>query len=117
MSNKEELSRIIKDWVNIDNDIKVLQKELKERRNNKKMLTNSLVEIMKTNEIDCFDINNGKIIYSKNNVKKSITKKHLLDSLHKFFNDTPGIDCETIAKYILDKREITIKDNIRLKNK
>ena len=70
MATKEELSKIIKDWVSIDNEIKILQKEIKDRRNNKKILTNSLIEIMKTNEIDCFDINNGKIMYSKNNVKK-----------------------------------------------
>ena len=117
MATKEELSKIIKDWVNIDNEIKILQKEIKDRRNNKKILTNSLIEIMKTNEIDCFDINNGKIMYSKNNVKKPITKKHLLNCLSKYFDDGSGINSDNVVQFILDNREIVIKDNIRLKNK
>ena len=40
--------------------MKTLQKELRERREKKKELTNNLVEVMKTNEIDCFNINDGK---------------------------------------------------------
>ena len=115
MSNKEELSRIIKDWVNIDNDIKVLQKELKERRNNKKMLTNSLVEIMKTNEIDCFDINNGKLMFCKNKVKQAINKKTLLLSLSKYFENIPSVDAEKVGEFILDNREIKLKENLRRK--
>jgi DNA-binding protein Fis len=117
MATKEELSKIIKDWVSIDNEIKILQKEIKDRRNNKKILTNSLIEIMKTNEIDCFDINNGKIMYSKNNVKKPITKKHLLNCLSNYFDDVSGINSDNVVQFILDNREIVIKDNIRLKNK
>jgi hypothetical protein len=116
MTTKEELSKIIRQWVNIDNEIKILQKEIKERRNNKKALTNNLVEIMKTNEIDCFDINNGKILYSKNNIKKPISKKYLLSCLSNYFNEIPGIESDNVAKYILDNREITTKDNLRLKN-
>lgn len=117
MATKEELSKIIKEWVSIDNEIKILQKEIKDRRNNKKILTNSLIEIMKTNEIDCFDINNGKIMYSKNNVKKPITKKHLLNCLSNYFNNESGINSDNVVQFILDNREIVIKDNIRLKNK
>jgi len=117
MTTKEELTNIIKDWVTIDNEIKVLQKEIKQRRNNKKILTTGLVEVMKNNDIDCFDINNGKILYSKNNVKKTITKKHLLNCLSNYFNEQPDVNTNNIVNYILDNREITIKDNIRLKNK
>lgn len=117
MSTKEELSKIIKEWINIDNEMKILQKEIKERRNKKKILTNNLIDIMKTNEIDCFDINDGKLIYSKNNIKKPITKKHLLNCLSNYFDDVSGINSDNVVQFILDNREIVIKDKIRLKNK
>ena len=48
------------------NDIKMLSKQLKEKRSFKKELTNNLVNTMKSNEIDCFDIANGKLCYSAN---------------------------------------------------
>ena len=72
MSTKEELVKIIKEWITIDDTIKSLQKNIKDNRDIKKTLTDTLVNIMKTNEIDCFDINNGKLIFCKNKVKVTI---------------------------------------------
>ena len=70
METKDQLIKTIKEWVKLDNDIRKLQKELAQRKNEKKKLSNSLIDIMKKNEIDCFDINNGQICYNKKNIKK-----------------------------------------------
>ena len=67
MDTKEHLVKTIRDWVRLDNEIKKLQKEQLSRKNDKKKITNSLIEVMKKNEIDCFDINDGQILYSKKN--------------------------------------------------
>ena len=75
MDTKEELITHIRSWIDIDNEISKLQKQIKDFRNEKKELTESLVDMMKTNEIDCFDINDGKLIYAKSKVKKPINKK------------------------------------------
>ena len=63
--DKERIVETIKDWIKIDNDLKEIQKVVREKREEKKMLTNELCEIMKNNEIDCFDMNDGKIMYTK----------------------------------------------------
>ena len=71
---------------------------------------------MKENDIDCFDITNGKLIYTKKKTKSPLSKKHLLQALSAFFKD----DKETVSKisnYILDTRETKIKENIRRKIK
>ena len=112
---KETLVNHIKEWMKLDGEMKQLQKELKERRDKKKQLTNNLVEIMKTNEIDCFDINNGKLLYTKNNVKSALNKDHLMKCLIKYFENTPAIDASDITKFILENREIKFKENIRIK--
>ena len=85
MATKEVLVNTIKEWIDHDNEIKNLQQQIKEHRNKKKSLTDNLLEIMKDNEIDCFDINNGKIIYCKNKVKSPLNKKTLLETLEKYF--------------------------------
>ena len=53
MSN-EVLLENVKTWLDIDNQIRALQKQIKERRKLKKDLTASLVQIMKTNERNQF---------------------------------------------------------------
>jgi chaperonin cofactor prefoldin len=65
MDTKEELVKHIRGWIQIDNDINTLQKQMKTLREDKKNLTASLVDVMKSNDIDCFDINDGKLIYAK----------------------------------------------------
>ena len=116
MSNtKEELVSTIKNWITIDNDIKILSKQLKERRMLKKELTNNLVNTMKSNEIDCFDIANGKLCYSANKIKAPISKKLLQSSLNEYFPDSPNDSVDKIIQHILDSRNISIKDNIRFK--
>ena len=115
-TTKEELVSLIKEWVKIENDIKILQKSIKQHREKKKSLTSNLVEIMKENEIDCVNITEGKILYTNNKVKSTITKKHLFESLDKFFkNDKELIN--NIANHILDTRKIKPVENIKLKKK
>ena len=69
MNTKEELVENIKRWVSYDQEIKNLQKSMKEIREKKKELTKSLIDVMKNHEIDCFDINDGKLLYTKNKVE------------------------------------------------
>ena len=87
MSSKEELVNIIKEWIENDEKVKELQTIIKEYKNKKKKLTHELLSIMKTNEIDCFDINSGKIVYCKSKTKASLNKKTLIETLEKFFKE------------------------------
>lgn len=114
-TTKEELVSVIKEWVSIEKEMKVLQKELKERRSRKKELTISLVETMKSNEIDCFDINDGKILYTKNKVREPLSKKLLLKCLDKYFENTDPDAARELSDYIMESRNVKIKENIRLK--
>ena len=41
--------------MSVDKEVKILQKEIKIRREQKKKAASELVTIMKENEIDCFD--------------------------------------------------------------
>ena len=112
--NNEVLIKNVKEWMNVDNKIKELQKQTKELRALKKELTGSLVNIMKTNEIDCFDVQNGKLLYTRNKVKSSLTKKHLLSSLSTYFKGNDKM-VQEIAQHVLDSREVKIKENIKRK--
>ena len=87
METKDQLVQHIKEWIGVDEEIKSLQKEIKIRKEKQKELTKDLMEVMKTNEIDCFECNSGQLMYTKNNVKKSINKKYLNSILNEYFQD------------------------------
>ena len=115
METKEQLVCHIRRWIEIDNRIADLQSQIRECREEKKNMSSTLVEVMKSNEIDCFDINDGKLMYSKHKVKKQISKKSLLESLTNYFGeDNNEMACD-VGQFILDSREETIKESIRRK--
>ena len=113
-NTKEQLVNNIKEWIKIDNEVAQLKADIKERTNKKKLLTENLVTVMKTNSIDCFDINGGALVYKKNKVKKPINGKTLLLALQNYYKSDPKI-AEDIAKHVMDSREEQIKETIKRK--
>ena len=111
---KELLVNNIKEWIKIDNEVAQLKADIKERTNKKKLLTENLVTVMKSNKIDCFDINGGALVYKKNTVKKPISGKTLLTALQNYYKTDPKI-AEDIAKHVMDSREEQIKETIKRK--
>jgi len=113
--DKEQLLSSVKGWISLDDEIKTLNRALKEKRTKKRELTEALVSTMKSNEIDCFDLSGGsKLIYTKSKGKKALSKKHLLSALSKYFKGNKD-DAKSLSKFILDSREDNIKENIRRK--
>jgi hypothetical protein len=114
METKEQLVTNIKEWIKIDTEISQLKAEIKDRTNKKKTLTENLVTVMKTNKIDCFDINGGALVYKANKVKKPINGKSLLAALSNYYKSDPKI-AEDITKHVMDSREEQIKETIKMK--
>jgi hypothetical protein len=114
METKEQLVNNIKEWIKIDTEISQLKSEIKDRTNKKKSLTENLVTVMKTNKIDCFDINGGALVYKANKIKKPINGKSLLLALQNYYKTDPKI-AEELTKHVMDSREEQIKETIKMK--
>lgn len=114
VNTKDELILNIKEWIKIDNEITKLKSEVKEKTNKKKDLTKSLVNIMKSNSIDCFDINGGALIYKQKKIRKTISGKFLLSQLEEYYKEQPELAKE-ITKKVLDNRIEMLKDEIKRK--
>jgi hypothetical protein len=113
-NTKEELIANIKEWIKIDNELIKIKLDVKEKTNKKKQLTESLVKIMKINNIDCFDINGGSLIFKQKKTKKNISGKYLLKQLEEYFKEQTDLAKE-ITKHVLDNREEVIKEEIKRK--
>ena len=115
-ADKKKIIDNLKNWITLDTEIKHLQKLAKEKRKEKKMYTEALVNIMRDNEIDCFDIQDGKLLYTKKKVKAPLSKKHLLTSLTQYFKNDQRM-VEELSKYIMESRQEKEKENIKRKIK
>ncbi len=113
-TTKELLIRNVKNWVRLDNEIRALKKEENNRKNEKKEINDTLVQLMRDTDIDCIDIKDGQLCYTKKNVKKPITKKTLLNILTKYFEGDVE-KAEYTNQFILDNREEVIKETITRK--
>ena len=111
---KDDLIVYIKEWIKIDNDIINLKTQVKQKTTKKKELTESLVNVMKVNNIDCFDINGGALIYKQKKTKRTISGKFLLTQLEEHYKDQPELAKE-LTKKVLDNRVKVVKDEITRK--
>ena len=114
VSTKDELILNIKEWIKIDNEITKLKAVVKEKMNKKKELTESLVNVMKNNSIDCFDINGGALVYKQKKTRKTISGKFLLSQLEEYYKGEPELAKE-ITKKVLENRIEVVKDEIKRK--
>jgi rubrerythrin len=114
METKEQLVQQIKGWMANDNEIREIQNRLKELKEKRKSYADNLVEIMRKNEIDCFDVNDGKLIYTKTKVKAPLNKNTLVSSLMKYFKDDDE-QAKELTQYLLESREEKVKESIRRK--
>jgi hypothetical protein len=110
-SNKFELIQLIKEWVQADNDIRLLNQELRKRKEGLKKISQNLMKTMQENEIDEFALKEGKLVYAKTNVKKPITKKNLLTILSKYYNGDI-VQALEMNNFIMNNREEVTKETI-----
>lgn len=110
-NSKQQLIDIIKQWVKNDNEIRELQKQQNVRKKQKTELSAKLIDIMKNNEIDEFDIKGGKISYVQKTVKKPITQKYLLELLARYYNGD-NMKAIEVNSFLQENREEIVKENI-----
>ncbi len=111
MDSKEKLIKTIQEWVKLDNEIRKLKKEASVRKTEQDKITKTLMNTMKANEIDEFNISNGKITYLNKTVKKPINKKNLLEILSKFYKGNNEKVSE-LNQFILDNREDVVVEKL-----
>jgi hypothetical protein len=95
----------------LDNEIRELQKHQKIRRDEKKKLTEDLMRIMKTHEVDSLDMNGSQIVYRKHNRKQGINQKFLLKTLATYF-EGDEVKATEVGKFVLDQRTVVVNETI-----
>lgn len=114
METKEQLLNAVKKWVKIDNELRLLQKEINNRKKEKTQVSKDLIETMRTHQIDSFQLKDGEIMYNKKNVKKPISQKVLLGILSDYYKGDI-LKATEINNFISENRGYTVKETITRK--
>ena len=109
MDNKNAIVEYVKQWVKIDNEMRQLRDEITSRRKIKENISNSLLNLMKNNEIDSFDIKNGRLESTTRKTKKPISKKMLQNILSKYYKGD-NAKANELNNFILENREEVSKE-------
>ena len=108
---KDQLKLNVKSYLEIDDQIKALNKAIAERRKKKKELSEEILSTMKKFEIDNMNTKNGRLIYSVNKRSKPLNKTNLISGLNIYFKNEEI--SKNVSKIVLNNRETVDKVNLR----
>jgi len=114
-SQTEDIKRILREWVDGEKELKQMKTIVKNKNNAQKGVLKSLANIMKQLNIDSFDTKEGEVNLKQRKTKKALSGKFILTLLNKYLESNTIESAEEVTKYLLDNREVILKDIITLK--
>lgn len=111
---KEHLKDYLRQWVRVENEISTLAAEIKKRKLIHQQLSKSLLDVMRKNEIDCFDIANGRIVYSKTKTRAPLNNGQLKSALTNYYKDDVE-KANSLTEFLLASRVEKTRESIKMK--
>lgn len=111
---KEQLKDHLRQWVRVENEISTLSAEIKKRKLIHQQLSASLLRVMKENEIDCFDIANGRIVYSKTKSRAPLNNWQLKSALKTYYKEDTE-KANSLAEFLIASRVEKTRETIKMK--
>ena len=111
---KEQIKEYLRQWVRVENEISTLSAEIKKRKLIHQQLSKSLLDVMRKNEIDCFDIANGRIVYSKTKVRAPLNNGQLKTALSTYYKDDTE-KANSLTEFLLASRVEKTRESIKMK--
>jgi uncharacterized protein (UPF0335 family) len=111
---KEQLKDYLRQWVRVENEISTLSAEIKKRKLIHQQLSKSLLDVMRKNDIECFDIANGRIVYSKTKVRAPLNNGQLKSALTTYYKDDVE-KAANLTEFLLASRVEKTRETIKMK--
>lgn len=112
--SKEQVKDYLRQWIRVENEISTLSVEIKKRKLVHQQLSASLLDVMRKNDIDCFDITNGKIVYSKVKHRAPLNNGQLRSALTTYYKDDTE-KANNLTEFLLSSRIEKTRESIKMK--
>ena len=107
------LPNYLKEWLTLEDDLKVLNAAVREKRKRMGILQGLITKTMKGHKIARVNIKSGAILYQNKQTKESMGKKFIISKLTEYFKGDI-IKATEIFNYLEEHRGKRSKDNIKL---
>ena len=107
------LPNYLKEWLTLEDDLKVLSAAVREKRKRMGILQGLITKTMKGHKIARVNIKSGAILYQNKQTKESMGKKFIISKLTEYFKGDI-IKATEIFNYLEEHRGKKSKDNIKL---
>lgn len=111
---KDQLKDYLRQWVRVENEISTLNAEIKKRKLLHQQLSASLLNVMRQSEIDCFDLANGRIVYSKTKIRAPLNNGQLKTALTTYYKDDAE-KANNLTQFLLASRVEKTRESIKMK--
>ena len=111
---KDQLKDYLRQWVRVENEIGTLNAEIKKRKLLHQQLSSSLLSVMRQNEIDCFDLANGRIVYSKTKTRAPLNNGQIKTALTTYYKDDAE-KATNLTQFLLAARVERTRESIKMK--
>lgn len=103
----------IKNWVSLDNEIKIIQEKIKILREKKLNLSENINHYVITNKLEnvTIQISDGKLKFGKTHTSQPLTFKFLEESLSEIISNKEQVN--TIITHIKNKRTTKTTQDIK----
>ena len=90
-ADMQQLQTTVKDWLNLDDEIRTLQAAIRNRKKQKKEIGVAIINFMDQNKVPHFNLSDGKLIFSQSKHKQPINAKYIVNTLqnHPDFTQQP----------------------------
>ena len=110
---KQELQKNVKEYLQLEDELEALRKAAKERAASKKEVCDKIIDLMQKIDITHLNIKEGRLGTKVTKVRKSVTNKHLQDTLGQIFKGDDTAVSQALTT-ILNTREQT--ERVELKH-
>ena len=107
------LPNYLKEWLTLEDDLKVLSAAVREKRKRMGILQGLITKTMKGHKIARVNIKSGAILYQNKQTKESMGKKFIISKLTEYFKGDI-VKATEIFNYLEEHRGKKSKDNIKL---
>ena len=109
----ESFQKSIKQWVELDNKVKVLNDQIREIRNERNNISDEIVSFVDENNLDkaVIEISDGALKFGKTKQTSSLTLKFIKKCLTDCISNEETVD--KLIEYMKSKREIKMKNDIK----
>ena len=112
--SKEQIKDYLRQWIRVENEIGTLSTEIKKRKLVHQQLSASLLDVMRKNDIDCFDIAHGKIVYSKVKRRGPLNNGQIRSALTTYYKDDTD-KANNLTEFLLSSRVEKTHESIKMK--